>query len=783
MSAWPYLAMTGAAALAAGAAAVPALRRGIAGDVKRDWLQGELDLDRIAPDGRTVHLKSGGCLQAFRLSGQPYETKPLARQEELLLGREAWLNALGEKGVAARLFGVKREIDASADADWPSPTLREVAAAEAEVYRRSYEIAWFVVLATGGDTAALLEASRRTGAMLADYGPEALVRAEADCPLTGFLNGLACGDYRSDLPGCSANVSAALPASDLAFGRDGSIVANQPVPARYRVVAVRAWPETVSGEIAAAVMALPGELEWSQVALPLSRDKTVAGLARKKNELRANFLASGAALTEHAAMLDLLADGKHLLFSTQAQLVLRGRSDAELDALTERVAALLAHWRVGYSVETAGAPVAWFNRLPSPGRLMRPLRITNRDVAALWPWHHAPVGQGASPWGDAPVRLFRTGGGQSYAFQFHVSAKPQSNGHYLVFAPTGAGKTTLLLHLLGGLAKFSGVRAFVFDSREGARFGIEALGGVYQPFERLRLNPLDVGGDTLANRQRIAGVMRSMLGAAGEGEDADAALKHALDVLFTVDPPERTFDAIYPVAFARRSAAQRAFSAWVTDVKGAAGHYAHVFNAPRDGLAATFAGAWLVGINMNEILSDEALGPPAVAHMSAAISQSAADTSGFNIFIDEAANLLRNPGFRDVAAEMFREYRKLNGAVGLAFQDPAALLSSGVAEALIENAATLLFFPNALATRESYAPFHLNDEQLEFVLSGGAAGAGRRVLAVKRDAATGYDESAILDVDLAPLGAAARLYRSGPDAVEDLLRLQRNHGGEWIRHV
>ena len=53
-------------------------------------------------------------------------------------------------------------------------------------------------------------------------------------------------------------------------------------------------------------------------------------------------------------MLDLLADGKHLLFSTQAQLVLRGRSDAELDALTERVAALLAHWRVGYSVETAG---------------------------------------------------------------------------------------------------------------------------------------------------------------------------------------------------------------------------------------------------------------------------------------------------------------------------------------------------------------------------------------------------------------------------------------------
>ena len=102
--------------------------------------------------------------------------------------------------------------------------------------------------------------------------------------------------------------------------------------------------------------------------------------------------------------------------------------------------------------------------------------IANRDVAALWPWRHAPVGQGASPWGDAPVRLFRTGGGQSYAFQLRVSAKPQSNGRYLVFAPTGAGKTTSMLRLLGGLAKFFWVRAFVFDLREGARFGIEALG-------------------------------------------------------------------------------------------------------------------------------------------------------------------------------------------------------------------------------------------------------------------------------------------------------------------
>jgi len=718
VNALAYFTGMGAAALAAG---VPAVRRAVAGDVERDWLQGELDLDRIDPDGATVHLKSGGAFRVFRLTGQPYETKPAAAQEELLLGRQAWLNELGEKGIAVRLYGVKRLRDASAPGRWPSPTLEEVAAAEAALHRRSYRIDWYVAIATEGPLRPLLEATARTAAVLAGYRPELLVRAEdGGCPFTGFLNGLVSGDYRDDLPAVSADVSWNLPASDLAFGRDGAVSACQPVPAHYRLAAIRAWPEVVSGELAAGVMALPGELELSHVARPLPRERTVALLARKKNELRANIFASDTALEEHTAAMNLLAEGRFLLFQTQCQVVLRAPTPAELDALTERLTALLAVWRVVASVETAGAPVAWFNRVPGPGRLIRPLRLMNRDLAALWSFHHAPTGQPASPWGEAPVRLFRAGSGQSYAFQFHVSERPESNGHYLVFAPTGAGKTTLMMHLLGGLAKFAGVRAFVFDSKEGARFTVEALGGLYQSFDSLRLNPLDVGPDTLAARQRVAGVMKSMLGPLGASEEADRAVAHALHLVFHLEPPERTFNAIFPAAFEHRSEVQRAFAKWVVDAKGKTGHYAHVFNAPHDSLARDFAGAWLVGINMNELLSDDLLGPPAVAHIAAA--------------------------------------------------------------AVIENAATLIFFPNALATEASYAPFHLNAEQLDFVLHG-AAGGGRRVLLVKRDLATGYDESAILDIDLAPLGAVTRLYRSGPEAVAHLLRLQRNHGGEWLSHV
>ena len=480
--------------------------------------------------------------------------------------------------------------------------------------------------------------------------------------------------------------------------------------------------------------------------------------------------------------MELITDNKHALFATQYTVIVRAGSAEAADALAARAGKILALRRIRHRAETFAAPAMWFNRLPDRNKLPRPLKLLNSNVAALWAFHHAPAGRPSSPWGEGPARLFRAGGGQSHAFQFHVHDKPGSNGHYLVFAPTGAGNTTLMMHLLGGLAKFEGVRSYVFDSKEGARFTVEALGGSYMPFGKLRLNPLDVGGDSPENRQRVAGVMNGMLGEAAGTEEAETAVKHALDVMFKADPPKRTFNDIFSLAFPRRSKARAAFSRWVTDGKGNRGRYAHVFNATHDGLGGVLGGSFLTGIDMGEILSDPALAPPAVAHIGAAVSKSAAKAStGFNIFIDEAAALLPNPGFAALESEMFREYRKLGGAVGMAFQDPAALLASGVAEAVIENAATLIFFPNAQATEASLEPFRLNAEQTAFILRG--AGAGRKVMVIKREAATGFDESVILDVDLAPFGNIARFYRSGPAAVEELKRIRRNHGNEWLKHV
>jgi len=373
--------------------------------------------------------------------------------------------------------------------------------------------------------------------------------------------------------------------------------------------------------------------------------------------------------------------------------------------------------------------------------MLRPLRLMNGNLAAIWPFHAIVTGNPKSPWGDQPVRLLPGTSGQPYAFQFHASEQPQSIGHYLVVAPSGGGKTTLMMHLLAGLTKFPNVRSYIFDSREGARFMVEALGGHYQSFEKLALNPLDVD-DTQANRHRISLILKSILGEQAGEDDVGRIIDQILSTTFATQRKHRTLNDIFPLAFPKGSESRKVFRPWVTDPSGREGIYSHIFNAPTDTLREVLGKAQITGINMNQALADPTLGAT----------------------------------FRKAAVEMFREYRKLNGIVGMAFQDPAALHASGVAEAIIDNTCTLILFPNPLAMADEYAPFNLNEEHLAFLTD---RHEGRKVLIVRRDGPSGLDETVVLDIDLAWLGTATRFYRSGIDAVRELAEAQANHPDDW----
>lgn len=774
--------------VAAGAAAtalVPSVRKIAFGSVKHDWLCHELEFDHIDPDQQTVVTKSGLCFQVIEIAGQSYETKPEAIQISMHAGRSAAFLQIGEKGVAYRIFGVKRLHDVSKISKWPSVTLEEIGNTETNLYKNSYTIKWFMVL-SHKKYETLREASDIILSSFSNYQPQILSQPEeGPCRLSGFLNYLLCGEDRNDLQSFSRNISANLPQSDLGFEVSGRITTLTPDINYTRIIAIRKWSEIASGDILRDLMMLDGEIEVFQACIPIKKAAALVGLGRKDNEE-----ANGSLLHKFAfgnkeidAAAELLVKSEGTWAETQFQIALRAPTEEKLSSLIREVCDLLATRRIIYSVESKGAAVCWFNRIPERDKLLRPLKLFNYNISALWPFQFSPVGLWQNPWGDGPVRLFRTGTGQAYAFQYHVSDRDQSLGHYLIFAPAGSGKTSIAMHLTGGLTRFKGVRSYVFDSKEGTRYTIEALGGTYQSYNTLSLNPLDTYDNELS-RERLGLLIQAMMPEIVGMKNADSIINHIISVAFNIDIKDRTFNSIFNTSFARGSDERRIFgSRWVTDRDGRVGRYAKIFNADRDCLAGFLGQSSIVGINMNEALADPVLAPPVVMHICSTISEIASRNSvGFHIFIDEAANLLRNEKFAENAEEMFREYRKLNGVVGMAFQDPRGLFASKVSEAILTNTATKIFFPNASGNPQSYENFNLNEEEKEFIFNSPADGR-RRVLVIKEEASAGFRESVILDVDLSRFGNAMRFYRSGPDAVSDLLSIQERWGDQWLHHV
>jgi type IV secretion system protein VirB4 len=797
MTIWPQVAATMVTGLMAGSLAVPAAKSLVLGSPKRDWLADELTLDRIEPDGQTVRGKDGSLSRVYHLRGTNYDARVEAEQWQFMLNRSALLHQLGKKKLQVRLFGVKRQRDLSYEATWPNPILKKIGDKESSLYKFSYYVDWYLVV-TGRAMHPLIEAHAQVDAMTGPYGCTPVTRPEKPtdpCPLTGFLNGLISGEFRRDLPTISQSLSGSLPGSDFRAEKETGVIATAvPDEQFHKVISVWAWPEAVSGLLTAEIMAVPGDIELSQISEPWDNDQAMLLYSRRQTGASMSWIGNPAMADDCQMLLNLLSEGNTSLFATQYQIIPRATSREALTDLVAKICTILADKRVPYRIETIGAPSCWFARLPNlsgkiklvPGnRLLHPLNLRDQNIAALWAFHNASTGLFRSPYGAYPVRYFATRSGQAYAFQFHVSDKPKSRGSFLLFAPTGGGKSTLVMHLLAGLAKFPGIRSYIFDSKEGNRFMVEAMGGVYQGYDDLALNPLDVGDDSTGNRHLVHAILRSMVVTSDLDEEDEASLSHAVDLIFQMDTPDRTLSTVFDYAFPRRSKIRRAFSEWVVDEKGNKGLLSHIFNAPHDALGGFLNQSHMVGINMNEALDDPKIGSPIVAHISAAISRAAhGSAKGFTIFIDEAAKLLQNDGFRLLAMEMFREYRKLNGSVGLAFQDPGALLKSGAPEAFIENAATLIFLPNSLATKESLEPFNLNDEQKAFILSGAQKGR-REALVVKRDAASGYDESAIIDVDLSPYGPDILddIYRNGPEANAHLAELKNTWGAEWVNHL
>lgn len=760
------------------------------------YLGDEAYLDHIAPDKRTGITKDKDFFRIYKIGGINYDGKSLGADEQLAHVRSDFWLQIGQSEIDARTFGIKRDLDFSYDAKWPNPVLQEIGAAENKHFSKSADISWYLILSTN-ELSKLEKAERSLNSTLNNFRPRCLVATEENCEITSFLNYLYCGQLRPRNKSVSTNISANLQASNLDFSRDGILTNYVPRKKLHGFITITEYPQRLHGSFTQELLGIPGDVEVSQIILSGKQLKRAWWFKRKVTELSHSNDPNSTPILEHADVAQKISDQSAAAFDTQFQIILRAETIDELQDQLKEVDYILGPKLIEYRVETEGCEDIWMSRIPGRDFLNPKLEILNTSIATIWPFHHASLGQRTGPYWDKPVRIFKTLSGQGYSAQYHLpgTAAQEPLGHYLMIGPSGSGKSTLMLYLMSGLAKFEGHRSYYFDSKEGSKFMIKALGGLYQDFQNLALNPLDVGKESKVKRQKLKLFLETMLNIQPDDLDHDAEINRLLDFIFSIEGAERNFNNLYEMGFDADSNLKKRMAKWVTDRDGFDGIFSHIFNAPHDSLSNLTTTSFMTGINMNEALADPLLGPLLVMHITDAIEKAAKENgAGFNLFIDEASNLLRNDNFKEAIAVMFREYRRLRGSVGLGFQDAKAVLDTGMANSLLENSAMICLYPNPKADEEALRKLGLQDEHIDFIKyseapmdhtidDGGNPTPKKRydVLIVKQ--AGDFYESAVVDVSLKGLGDALRFFKAGSEPNRLVDNLEKTYGADWAQHI
>ena len=342
-----------------------------------------------------------------------------------------------------------------------------------------------------------------------------------------------------------------------------------------------------------------------------------------------------------------------------------------------------------------------------------------------------------------------------------------------MIGPSGRGKSTLIMFLImGALSAHPDLRAFVFDRMLGTKTTFDCYGGDYliPEDENLPLNPFLADDGTPEYRSFLELWLRMLTGR--HDDDSVQRIATAVADIMSADPANRSlakqWSQVFPVGDLRNS-----LKKWAST-----GRYARIFNGTRDALSLT--GSRLVGFDMTGMGEDAQLSAAMTYYFMQRIRQLVLKAPTPHIaFIDEAPAQLRDAFFAQNVEVLFREHRKLKGAIILAAQDAGAFTKHAISETLLNNTAGVIFFQNPSARLEDLAPFGLQKEQIDFIL-GRSAVAQRlpRSVLIRKE-----DESVILDINLAQLGPFLRALSSSIEDRKVIQDLKHKFGAsQWLTH-
>ncbi|MBX9881327.1 MAG: VirB4 family type IV secretion/conjugal transfer ATPase [Sphingomonas sp.] len=699
-------------------------------------------------DDRTILLRDGSLCQMVRLGGLMFETADTDALNYRKALRDAMLQAIGGSRFAVYHHIIRRRVEPLIEAEFPDgfsarldARWRARLAGKAlyanelflTIVRRPLQgrgglaerLASLIGRGVGaGERAAAFAAERRaldaaTEQVLAALGHyDARVLKVYETPHgpcsepLEFLSALYNGELRPvRLP--QGDVGEYLPYRRVSFGQEALELASAgALPRSFAaIVSIKDYPGRTTPGMFDDLLRLPCELVVSQSFGFVDRQ---AGLGRMNLAIRRMRAADDEAVSlraDLAAAKDELAAGRATFGEHHMTITIRGETPAQVDNGVAEVQAALTDLGIIAVREEIGLEPAFWAQFPGnfPFIARRAL-VSSRNFASLASGHNFPIGRAeGNHWGQAVTILETTAAGP-YHFNFHQG----DLGNFTVIGPSGSGKTVVLNFLLAQARKFH-PRIIFFDKDRGAELFIRAIGGSYdmlRPGAPSGLNPLRLD-DTPDNRRFLIDWVARLASSGGEALSAEelGRIKDAVDANFVAPPAYRRLRHF--VELFRGQARPHAGDLWSRlRPWWGDGEWAWLFDNAED---RTDLAAATIGFDMTRILDAPTLRTPAMMYLFHRVEERLDGTPSI-IVIDEGWKALDDDVFVQRIKDWEKTIRKRNGIVGFATQSAEDALSSRIASAIVEQAATQIFMANPKAQARDYIEgFGLTPHEYELV--------------------------------------------------------------------
>ena len=700
-------------------------------------------------DDHTILLRDGRLMQVIKLDGLLFETADTNEINYRKALRDAMLQAVGSSRFALYHHIIRRRVEPELQGDFPDPFSADLDQVWSERLQAKHLFVNDLYLCIirrplqgrGGLAERLtgLFSPSERGAGAADL---AAARRELDAARDALLAALSqygarllgCYDlkdgscsevleYLSDLYNAElrpvrlpeGDIGQYLPYRRISFGAQTVELGTAgDLPRGFvGLISIKEYPGQTGPGMLDELMRLPLELVVTQSFGFVDRQ---AALGKVNLALRRMRAADDEALSlrgELGVARDDLAAGRAAFGEHHLTVAVRGESPQDVDTgIAEVQAALTDLGVIAVREELALEPAFWAQFPGNFGYVARRGLVSSRNFASLASLHNFPLGRRTgNHWGDAVTVLETTAAGP-YHFNFHHG----DLGNFTVIGPSGSGKTVVLNFLLAQSRKFD-PRIIFFDKDRGAELFLRAIGGSYdvlRPGEPSGLNPLLLS-DTAENRRFLVEWLSRLVAEPNQPLSAEEAgrIKEAVDASMEAPLGYRRLGHFAQLLRGGDRPRAGDLAARLAPWWGG-GERAWLFDNEQD---RTDLGSRVVGFDMTRILDDPVARTPAMMYLFHRVEERLDGTPSI-IVVDEGWKALDDEVFTSRIRDWEKTIRKRNGIVGFATQSAEDALSSRIASAIVEQAATQIFMANPKAQARDYMTgFGLTQHEYDLVRS------------------------------------------------------------------